>query len=481
MKKNLLLLAAGLVMGAAVADAATIYFENTASWNPVYVWQWGGSDATNSGTWPGTTTLQAKATTVEKDGHTYFKWETNCTSIIFTNGSGQQTSDLVVIDNMIYNASGSTGESFQGGTIEVPHTVYLAGPFTGWSSSDANYELKDEDGDGVYTISLAEFSGEFKVIRDGAWTSNAGKYENGVAQTIGEQNDNSNMSLAVALATNVVFSYKHDGGVLTVTYDGGEVDPTVYTYGLWGSFTSNTWGGVDLTFVDGKWVSDKVEVIYNDANFGIKFMENGEQIGWLAATGDNAISESGSYAVGTSNTKNFSITPGTYTFSFDPDANVLEVVKEGEIVIDYTTWYVNVLGEFNNWEDNGVNPNAEGISVHNDLNIGTKGFKVKVWNGAEDWHSNGEAIAQGEWISIPYNWDANMTIAGATEEDLFTVEFNCATNQIKVTKSGTVGVAEVEVAEEAAVYYNLQGVQVANPENGIFVKVVAGKATKVVL
>jgi hypothetical protein len=37
-------------------------------------------------------------------------------------------------------------------------------------------------------------------------------------------------------------------------------------------------------------------------------------------------------------------------------------------------------------------------------------------------------------------------------------------------------------ADNAAVeYYNLQGVKVANPENGIFVKKQGAKATKVVL
>lgn len=43
------------------------------------------------------------------------------------------------------------------------------------------------------------------------------------------------------------------------------------------------------------------------------------------------------------------------------------------------------------------------------------------------------------------------------------------------------GVAAVAVANEAPVYFNLQGVRVANPENGIYVKVVAGKATKAVI
>lgn len=44
----------------------------------------------------------------------------------------------------------------------------------------------------------------------------------------------------------------------------------------------------------------------------------------------------------------------------------------------------------------------------------------------------------------------------------------------------TSGVEAIE-AEGVAEYYNLQGVKVANPEKGIFVKVVNGKASKVVL
>ncbi|MDE6271759.1 MAG: hypothetical protein K2M31_01990 [Muribaculaceae bacterium] len=50
-----------------------------------------------------------------------------------------------------------------------------------------------------------------------------------------------------------------------------------------------------------------------------------------------------------------------------------------------------------------------------------------------------------------------------------------------LVKGDDSAVAAVEVADEAPVYYNLQGVRVANPANGIYVKVVAGKATKAVV
>lgn len=52
---------------------------------------------------------------------------------------------------------------------------------------------------------------------------------------------------------------------------------------------------------------------------------------------------------------------------------------------------------------------------------------------------------------------------------------------VKVAKSTIVGVEEIEAAEAAAEYYTLQGVKVANPENGVYVKVCGGKAEKVVI
>ena len=52
---------------------------------------------------------------------------------------------------------------------------------------------------------------------------------------------------------------------------------------------------------------------------------------------------------------------------------------------------------------------------------------------------------------------------------------------LEVTYSSTTGISDITVdAAGEAVYYNLNGVQVANPENGLFIKVQGGKATKVI-
>ena len=45
----------------------------------------------------------------------------------------------------------------------------------------------------------------------------------------------------------------------------------------------------------------------------------------------------------------------------------------------------------------------------------------------------------------------------------------------------TTGIDNVIVNEEPVEYYNLQGVKVANPSNGIFIKVQGNKASKVLV
>lgn len=96
--------------------------------------------------------------------------------------------------------------------------------------------------------------------------------------------------------------------------------------------------------------------------------------------------------------------------------------------------YVNVYGEFNGWQDNGLIPDANGITKHENLQIGNKRFKVKVWDGQDHNHSTGGAIAQGEWVDVNSFNDTPMTIAGASEGDIFDVEWNNNTKQIRLTK-----------------------------------------------
>lgn len=108
----------------------------------------------------------------------------------------------------------------------------------------------------------------------------------------------------------------------------------------------------------------------------------------------------------------------------------------GGTTTDYTSWWVNVIGAYNDNDDNGVHPDATGKSKHSSQAIGNTSFKIKVHDGSDHWYSNGGTIQQDQWVSISGNNDNKMTIAGASAGDIFDVEWDCANNKIKVTKVG---------------------------------------------
>lgn len=77
----------------------------------------------------------------------------------------------------------------------------------------------------------------------------------------------------------------------------------------------------------------------------------------------------------------------------------------------------------------------------------------------------------GKKIQIGFRYVSTASVAGTWEVKNMTVK-----------DTATSGVAEVEAAENAeVVYYNLQGVKVAEPENGLYIKVQGNKATKVLV
>lgn len=106
------------------------------------------------------------------------------------------------------------------------------------------------------------------------------------------------------------------------------------------------------------------------------------------------------------------------------------------------------------------------------------------------------AIAEGEDVNNVANIDLSDLLQFKDSDETgtipvtFTVTKNGASSSQKFyvisdngsSRNPSTGVEGVEAADEAeAVYYNLQGVRVENPEHGIYVKVVGGKAEKVVL
>ena len=119
----------------------SIYFDNsTANWSKVNIYGWNG---VNFGGWPG-----SEVTTKTADGYYVVTVKETVSpagsSIIFNDGSSQ-TSDLIWMDNAIYNENGATGKTYPL-EPEVPETLvynvtvpegtpacYIAGEMNGWT------------------------------------------------------------------------------------------------------------------------------------------------------------------------------------------------------------------------------------------------------------------------------------------------------------------------------------------------------------
>lgn len=127
---------------------------------------------------------------------------------------------------------------------------------------------------------------------------------------------------------------------------------------------------------------------------------------------------------------------GAYTIQNEYIYGPNQSGKPYEEPVDYSSWYVNVPGTFNSWGDNGLSP-VNGISTHENLNIGNGEFEIKIWDGEAHYFGTATPIVVGEWIKI-YKDGGHMTIAGATANEAFNVEYNCATNEIRVTKAGAI-------------------------------------------
>lgn len=88
-------------------------------------------------------------------------------------------------------------------------------------------------------------------------------------------------------------------------------------------------------------------------------------------------------------------------------------------------------------------------------------------------------LGQSATTSVEINQE-NLTVTITVSN--IEADIDGAKSHTYVLKYAKAGVENVEIDNNAPVeYYNLQGVKVANPENGIFIKVQGSKATKVVL
>ncbi|MDE6256596.1 MAG: hypothetical protein K2M39_10430 [Muribaculaceae bacterium] len=98
--------------------------------------------------------------------------------------------------------------------------------------------------------------------------------------------------------------------------------------------------------------------------------------------------------------------------------------------------------------------------------------------------SNFTGVSNGTTLNLRNNYTLESVAAGKYNMTLLVQVYQGAPSLYVINYDADVngsGVAEIETAEGVAEFYTLQGVKVANPENGLFIMVSGGKATKVLV
>lgn len=157
-----------------------------------------------------------------------------------------------------------------------------------------------------------------------------------------------------------------------------------------------------------------------------------------------------------------------------------QVIEQGDIwylVGDATGWNFPASNQFVKGEGNVYTFNYDGAFTG-----GFKPVKNGAWANAYVYATPME-IGTEYTLTGPADTMTNCTLADASVENpVFTLTETDGVVTLKVTTEGAgVDAIEADAANGEAVYYNLQGQRVANPENGLFIRLQDGKAVKVAL
>lgn len=348
-----------------------------------------------------------------------------------------------------------------------------------------------EQEDGTFKWEGEVLGTQFKV-NDGTWSgdnfgSNGSALELGVAYSYVNSGSSGNIEFdGLSEVSNPVVVLDVVAGTITVTGKGTEDNPDADTWGICGAATG--WA-TDLDMTDegnGVWS-------YTGALSGeFKFRANGGWVKDFGAGADAVLTVDGVYEV-VAGGQNFSIEAENVTLTLDVNNKTLTVagLEGGGIVPPapgdekwFCAW--DITGGV--WEfGNEMSEQEDGtFKIHVDATAQETNY-FAVFYGEENtgWESGtryvpvgnvDEVVDHSETIAMEQGYDGAWVLA----QGEWTVVVNPATLEISFEEGNTVGVAAIEAANGEAVYFNMQGVRVANPENGLYIRVQNGKAVKVV-
>lgn len=375
-----------------------------------------------------------------------------------------------------------TGVLVVTGEVEENNDEYgIVGTMNGWSIDNLIPMTKQEDGTFVYTAESLPAGTEFKIGTVGKGWPFAYGANNGNVVTVDTpmsayMNADPNFLIGDAL-TNVTITFKASGANGTVTVSGTVKEEAIYLYYFnntagWENVYAYAWnyGGESLL---GAWPGTEMVALGNDLyvisstsklpNIIFNEGDGGMQTNDLVpVNGDcyNADSEK----IETPDTAEVLTTLATP--EVEGDVVVTEENKiEGKVAADAESFTVTFAFPIAGMEIHyKIDPEETPVMLDN--------APARV-EAEEGWSV---ATEENPTVEVPLG-SGKLTAKAVLAEG---VESNAVTYDYEVSKTVT-GVNNVEVEAAEAVYYNLQGVRVANPANGVFIRVSADKAVKVVL
>ncbi len=201
--------------------AKTVYCINSAKWAEVcaYAWTDGGAGMG----WPGQAMTKTEDTVNGFDIYEITVNEDYANIIFNNNNQGSQTGDLTFMEGQYYDVKAGVWYASLDEVPEVDALAtdrYLVGSFNGWSTVADEFKLNAEgETTGYVTLTLeAETTYEFKVVREGTWTSNATAITGTVEGLTFSSSVSGNAKLTTTVAGEYVFSFGLDNSQLSVTY-----------------------------------------------------------------------------------------------------------------------------------------------------------------------------------------------------------------------------------------------------------------------
>jgi hypothetical protein len=377
-------------------------------------------------------------------------------------------------------------------------TLYLRGGISSWNASD---EYKFTENNGVYTLTVAELSGEFKIA-DASWSSGANfggasNIEIGTAYTLTD--GGSNCTLKESAVANATLTFTLATKELVITGAASEKNYELYLLG-----GLNNWTASD----DYKFTTSDYKVYTLSLSSLPLSTEGGFQIA----------DESWSVRY---NVQDYSLNYGIYNVEkgVEYNMNVAEElespilvldIEAGTLTIEYNaaacTYYYGTTGwDYGQYFYQPVIPVTREIVMPNFLQSGSTFHVYFDENGTattdilEDGVRGADSyfVIDGKKRWYIYNY-ASYGYPQYNEEDKYVTFYMCACNTTSdvyyfslylympenYSYNGEAGVSTVVVDDNSNApveYFNLQGVRVANPENGLYIRRQGNKATKVLV